>query len=148
MKNPLMFTENKEAVREMLIVLMGNDWQKSFLTNPEGEIKELYKDKEEVRWFNDVAPCGNFNSKEEAEQTLHDCLILMLDEIAEWLINGKGATLKLRYEFDEPVGYCFDRDGNEHVNGKLQLCLRRDRRHNTDFDFFVSYFHPVYEYIE
>lgn len=148
MKNIFAFTDIQEAKTTLVKVLGENDWEKSFLTDQNGELIDIYTEKEKARAFNDITPYGGFDNEEQAYETLRDCLILQLDEIAEWLVKGTNQPLKLFYNFNRPTGYCFDREGNEYRAKKVQLCLRKDRKNNTHFGMFVSHFHPIYEFIK
>lgn len=148
MKNIFAFTDIQEAKTTLTEILKGNDWEKSFLIHQDGDLIDIYTEKEKARKFNDIAPYGGFDNREQAYELLRDCLILQLDEIVEWLVKGTNRPLKLFYNFNQPTGYCFDKEGNEYKAEKAQLCLRRDRKNNTHFGVFVSHFHPVYKFIK
>lgn len=144
----IVFKDVDEAKKIIGEALSGDDWQKSFLLHQDGDIKNLYVDKNIAKSINDIAPFGSFDSEEQGMRCLHECLILKFDEIIHWLVEGNNLPLKLFFTFEEPIGYCFDSEGNEHKGEKVQLCLRRDRKNTTEFGMFVSHFHPIYEFIK
>ncbi|MBQ7965629.1 MAG: hypothetical protein IJ331_06075 [Ruminococcus sp.] len=141
------FNDVDQAKTAIAKALSEDNWQKYVLLNQDGDMKDLYVEKEHVKWFNDVVSFGSFDSEEQGEKLLLECLNSRLDEIAYWLVKGNNMPLKLYFTLDEPIGYCFDQDGSEYPGKKVQLCLRRDRKNVTQFGIFVSHFHPIYEFI-
>ncbi len=141
------FNDVDQAKTAIAKALSEDGWQNYILLNQDGDMKDLYVEKEHAKWFNDVVSFGSFDSEEQGEKLLLECLNSRLDEIAHWLVKGNNMPLKLYFTLDEPIGYCFDRDGNEYPGEKVQLCLRRDRKNVTQFGIFVSHFHPIYEFI-
>ena len=148
MNNIFAFNDKNEALTAISKELLSDDWKKAVMIDQNGEMTENFVEKEKVKQFNDITPFGGFDNEETADSLLHDCLILQLDEIIEWLVEGNNLPLKLFFTFDESIGYCFDEQGNEIESNKLQLCLRKDRKNNTHFGMFVSHFHPVREFIK
>jgi hypothetical protein len=148
MNNLFALTDKKEALTIISKELLGDNWKDAILIDQNGEMIQVFLEKEKAKQFNDIISFGGFNTQDEAYQLLHDCLILKLEEIVDWLVEGNNEPFKIFFTFEDTIGYAFDNNGNEVETNKIQLCLRKDRKNNTHFGMFVSHFHPIYEFIE
>ena len=148
MKNLFTINDKNEALSAISAKLINGGWEEAFLTDQNGEMSEIFVEKNKAKLFNDITPFGGFNSRKEAYELLHDCLILKLDEIVDWLVNGNNEPFKVFFTFEDNIGYSYDNNKNEVESNKIQLCLRNDRKNNTHFGMFVSHFHPIYEFIQ
>ena len=91
------FNDVDQAKTAIAKALSEDNWQKYVLLNQDGDMKDLYVEKEHAKWFNDVVSFGSFDSEEQGEKLLLECLNSRLDEIVHWLVKGNNMPLKLYF---------------------------------------------------
>lgn len=140
------FATVEEARVEIVKRLMEkDDWKDAFLMKEDGEIIGFYLEKEIAKSFSSITPIGAFASEKDMYKFLKSAILANASVIADWLVNGDNTPLKMVVVFKIPAGCSFDLDGNEYVENKLQMCIRRDRTNTMEYGFFVSTFFPIHD---
>lgn len=139
------FNNVEDATETLRKELFSKNWKDAFLKNQDGELNDFFVEKDMAKQMNDIIPFGYFYSREQMYELLHSSINVNISEIAKWLVKGNNLPIKLPIAFCSCIGCSFDENGEEHQEKKIQIIIRRDRKNNTKYGFFVSSFHPVYK---
>lgn len=111
-------------------------------TRFDGRKIEYVKNEEKTKRLASFGSMSTCYDMETANMVIYDIVSKNVDAIAEWLTT-KMPSFGIYAEYDRPIGYTLDAEGNRRDTNKVKVVFRKEIPGVTEYGFSISSVIPL-----